>query len=313
MGCGASAVRDQPPQSGPVGSATQLARWKRNHPGQTKVVECPLPTSLPLKASDEKAPSEVDTNCGASSNDAYSNEAQSRPESRESQVLDGDAQLCAHELQCKRLRLLMSRAVVQAAQSGVLTDALQNSQPIRQLQVTSVVAPPGKPSPRKKRPGQKKTVPIAEDKLPTQTPKDSNDPEYIRTTAAQCLISAMESGVLPSVLAPMAKTEDDKVVQGIRQRAAQSLINAMESGVLESKLAPMAKTVDDKVVQGIRQRAAATLVKAAGTGSLQGAFTTLNNRQRIALDLQKAVENGTLEAAITKVFEDKKKSFSTEQ
>merc|ERR1711904_210969 len=70
----------------------------------------------------------------------------------------------------------------------------------------------------------------------------------------------------------------------------------------------MAKTVDDKVVQGIRQRAAATLVKAAGTGSLQGAFTTLNNRQRIALDLQKAVENGTLEAAITKVFEDKKKA-----
>jgi len=132
MGCGASAVREHPLQSGPVGSARSLAQWKRNQHGQPKVVDCSLPPSIAdVKAANEAAPSEVETNCGGCSTDGAPTEgSQSRPASREAMladtmVADGVIQASADEIRCKQLRLRMSKTCVMAAKSGDLAAAFQ--------------------------------------------------------------------------------------------------------------------------------------------------------------------------------------------
>lgn len=293
-------MQEQPPQAGPVGSATSLARWKRDQRSQTKIVECPVPSSTTdIKAVVEKAPSDVDTNCGASSIDQASNESQSRPASRAS--LAGNEY--ADDMKLGHLRLLMGKACVQAAQSGDLAVALQQVQSVGAgAPPKNIMAPPGKPTTRRP---SRKTAPSSDQKT------KEDEMESIKMKVKEVLISCATDGGLDKLLPKSGNSTSRPVeeakgseIDSVRQRALSALVKAASSGSLDRA------TETDSDIDSIRQRALSSLMNAVSSGSLE---TTLNSlsltskkqddvgsmRLKALSRLEKAAASGELEEFVT--------------
>jgi hypothetical protein len=328
MGCGASAVREQLPQAGPVGSAASLAKWKRTQKSQLKVVECSLPASIdPSKAVEKEAASEVDTNCGASSTD----EAQSRPESRESNVSTRDSQLADNEMLCRQLRLQMSKACLSAAKSGQLAAALQQSREEPKSTTECIIAPPTAP-PSAARFSRKKTTPSKASVAPAKA-QDGSEVQKSETSSIDLdaikkkTLASLEDlatdqeafvGLLKSCKQEQAPNGNSNV-DDLRKSLAATLQKSAEDGVLErmleeSMMEATSEPKDSKQVSqdptmkstsndldAIKQKAAKVLEEAVSSGTFaERVVAPTNNdvekiRQKAARVLTNAVTSGTLE------------------
>jgi len=299
MGCGASAVREEVPQSGPVGSAASLARWKRNQPSQTKIVECSLPT---VKGVQE----EVETNCGESSLGEACSEAPSRPVSRESTISDQTRDQLDNR--STQLRLQVSKACVLAAQSGALAAALQQVRSSTQPKAPCITAPSSQPNsrrPSRKKPQTQEADPKTEElrakevlengmkKMSSESEagKPTEDIEVIKAKAVACLEGVASNprafdGLLAAKAQHEAAQQVNMDISSIRKRAAERLELMCGQGTLESMLEEsmkatsrpgsgacskavskeMTKSSDD--LEAIRQKAVSILEKAVDSGML---------------------------------------------
>lgn len=245
MGCGASAVQQQLPESGPVGSATALARWKRDQQPQAWI----------CKAQEAKKDetSDVETNSGVISLDGISES----PTEEESRLLDGheaiafdessrreqlrlqiergfisaaesgELQRALQEVQetrrrqemqepsrCEQLRLQMSKGFALAAESGELERALQEIRPRSQAKTVRIVAPPDQPHFR--RTSKKKTLTAGEfgadakirdteSTEPSELNNHKHTPRSIKKKVVDSLERCSIEGSLESLVTPIAQ------------------------------------------------------------------------------------------------------------
>eukprot|EP00746_Dinoflagellata_sp_MGD_P000477 gnl/MRDRNA2_/MRDRNA2_100850_c0_seq1.p1 gnl/MRDRNA2_/MRDRNA2_100850_c0~~gnl/MRDRNA2_/MRDRNA2_100850_c0_seq1.p1 ORF type:complete len:419 (+),score=106.09 gnl/MRDRNA2_/MRDRNA2_100850_c0_seq1:81-1337(+) len=321
MGCGASAVKEQPVQSGPVGSAASLAKWKRTQQTQPKLVECSLPTSIEQpKANDKEALLEVETNCGSSTDEAYS-ETQSRPVSRESMVSDSASLLSDHEMKCRQLRLQMSKACALAAKSGDLMTALQQVRAKPQPSTKCTIAPPTAPA-SSRRFSRKKTTPSKQEPGPGNADLDT-----IKAKAAVGLVGLLANpeaarGLFASRDSNQAPNQEaQKDIESLKKRISEHLQRCSEAGTLEHMLQESmectSKAKDSEQLSKdtsnhldiVRQKAAKILEQSVTSGTLQKVMTqelserTKSDdyehlRQRGASALMNALSSGSLESVL---------------
>lgn len=275
MGCGASAIKEQPLHSGPVGSARSLAQWKRGQQGQTRLVDCSFPTSnADVKAAKEDTPSEVETSFGGCSTDGAPTEcSQSRPASRESMATNEAAQVPVEEIKCKQLRLQMSKACVMAAQSGVLAAAFQQVGTATQASVAEIRC-------KELRLRMSKACVLA-----SQSGDLASAFQQVRTTSQSKEVTIIAPAGKPSSRRPVpgknktAKTSEklptgtkslqktDSTIDELRQRAKEALENATRKNHQTTE--PMQKSCSNEDLDRIRTKAIACLEDVA---SRQGTF-----------------------------------------
>lgn len=316
MGCGASAVKEQPPQFGAVGSAASLAKWKRTHQSQPKLVECSLPTAIEKpNASDKEALEEVETNCGSLTDEAYS-QTQSRPVSRESMVSASDSHLSEHEMKRRQLRLQMSKACALAAKSGDLMAALQQVRSQSQAPTTCNIAPPTAP-PSSGHFSRKKKSPSKPSNEEQEPQLGNVDLDAIKRKAAAALFSnpGFVNGFLrDSTLAANDQAQKEDLIESSKRKLAAHLERCAEAGTLEKMLeesmegASKPKSSEQiskdtsNDLEIVRQKAANILEASASSGLLEQIMVEKTKsdedeqlRQKGASALIKAFSSGTLD------------------